>query len=145
MQESKELFINYIRKHNFKWSKQRDHIIDIFLCADGHVTADELYHLVKKKYPNIGYATVYRTLKLLSSCGLATAARFGNKFARYESTQKSRHHDHLICTRCGRIVEFESAPIEKLQNAVARQNGFTISNHKMVLYGICGTCNKAKH
>jgi Fur family ferric uptake transcriptional regulator len=140
MPELKKQFINYVKQNNGKWSKQRDHIIDIFLSADGHVTAEELYHLARKKYPHIGSATVYRTLKLLSSCGLATAARFGHKFARYESTQKSRHHDHLICTECGRILEFASDQIEKLQKTVAQQHGFTITHHKLVLYGICKSC-----
>jgi Fur family ferric uptake transcriptional regulator len=144
MAKSKEQFIDYLKEHNFKWSRQRDHIVDIFLSAKGHVTADELYYLVTKKYPQIGYATVYRTLKLLSKCGLASSARFGNKFAQFESTQKRRHHDHIICTECGRIVEFESAKIEKLQDSVARHHGFTVTHHKMVLYGMCPSCTKVK-
>jgi len=83
MSETKEQFISYLKNNNLKWSKQRDYLIDIFLSANGHVTADELYKVAQKKYPQIGYATVYRTLKLLANSGIATAARFGLYSARF--------------------------------------------------------------
>ena len=145
MLELKDQFITYLKKNNLKWSKQRDYLIDVFLSADGHVTADELYKVVQKKYPQIGYATVYRTLKLLANSGIATASRFGHKSARFEMSRRDQHHDHLVCTECGDIIEFESEQIENIQETVARKKGFTITHHKLVLYGICRSCNKAKH
>ena len=145
MSETKENFIRYLKNNNLKWSKQRDYLIDVFLSADGHVTADELYKVVQKKYPQIGYATVYRTLKLLANSGIATASRFGHKSARFEMSRRDHHHDHLVCTECGEIIEFESEQIESIQQTVARQKGFTITHHKLVLYGVCRSCNKAKH
>jgi len=145
MIEIKEHFISYLKNNNLKWSKQRDYLIDIFLSADDHVTADELYKVAQKKYPQIGYATVYRTLKLLANSGIATAARFGHKSARFEMSNRDHHHDHLVCTECGNIIEFESEQIEKIQETVAHKKCFTITHHKLVLYGICKSCNKARH
>jgi Fur family ferric uptake transcriptional regulator len=142
MSDSKTRFIAYLKNRSLKWSKQREHLFDLFISADGHVTADELYAKAVKDFPEIGYATVYRTLRLLAESGLATAARFGHKSARFENARTDRHHDHMVCTRCGSITEFSSAQIEKLQVAVARQKGFTMTHHKMVLYGTCGKCTK---
>jgi Fur family ferric uptake transcriptional regulator len=142
MKDPKELFINYLKEHNLKWSKQREQLVDLFLSAEGHVTADELYHTAQKIYADIGYATVYRTLRLLARSGIASAARFGHKSARYENAGKARHHDHMVCTRCGMIIEFESPQIEKSQNEIARQKGFTMTHHKMVLYGVCKECTQ---
>ena len=144
MSDPKSHFIEYLKDHSLKWSKQREHLFDLFVSADGHVTADELYQLALKDFPDIGYATVYRTLRLLAESGLATAARFGHKSARYETARQDRHHDHMVCTRCGSITEFSSAHIEKLQEAAARQQGFTMTHHKMVLYGTCRKCTQKK-
>jgi Fur family transcriptional regulator, ferric uptake regulator len=144
MPDSKARFIQYLKERSLKWSRQREHLFDLFAGADGHVTADELYALAVKDFPEIGYATVYRTLRLLSESGLATAARFGHKSARYENTLSHRHHDHMVCTRCGSISEFSSAQIERLQDAVARDNKFTVTHHKMVLYGVCRKCAQKK-
>jgi Fur family ferric uptake transcriptional regulator len=140
MKNSKERFINYLKEHNLKWSRQREQLVELFVSSAGHVTADEFYHQAQKKYPDIGYATVYRTLRLLASSGIASAARFGHKSARYENAEKARHHDHMVCTRCGMIIEFESPHIEKAQKQIARQKGFTMTHHKMVLYGVCAEC-----
>jgi len=144
MPDSKAHFIQYLKDHSLKWSKQREQLFDLFVSADGHVTADELYKLAVRDFPDIGYATVYRTLRLLAQSGLATAARFGHKSARYENVRKDRHHDHMVCTRCGDITEFSSAQIEKLQDAVARKQGFALTHHKMVLYGTCRKCSQKK-
>jgi Fur family ferric uptake transcriptional regulator len=142
MSVTKEQFISYLKNNNLKWSRQRDHLMDIFLSAEGHLTADELFKQAQQKYPQIGYATVYRTLKLLANCGIATAARFGHKSARFEMSRTDRHHDHLVCTECGGIIEFKSDQIENMQETVARKKGFTITHHKLFLYGICKSCNK---
>jgi Fur family ferric uptake transcriptional regulator len=145
MSQTKEHFISYLKDNKLKWSKQRDYLIDIFLSAEGHVTADDIYKIAQQKYPQIGYATVYRTLKLLANSGIVTAARFGQKSARFEMYRTDRHHDHLVCTECGGIIEFKSDQIENMQETVARKKGFTITHHKLVLYGICKACNKIRH
>ena len=130
----------YLATQGLKSTGQRDDILRIFVEAGRHVSADELYHLVRKAKPRIGYATVYRTLKLLSDAGLAHERRFADGFTRYEYNASDAHHDHLICTRCGTIIEFENEKIEQLQRLVAKRNRFLVQNHKLELYGLCAGC-----
>ena len=94
--------------------------------------------------PRVGYATVYRTVRLLRESGLAAERHFHDGEARFENVEEQHHHDHLICERCGRIVEFANDEIEALQERVAHELGFVISRHKMELYGICGACRTGR-
>jgi Fur family ferric uptake transcriptional regulator len=116
-----------------------------FVDARRHVSAEELAITVKKSNPGIGYATVYRTLKLLHKAGLADERRFDDGITRYEYTTSGDHHDHLICTKCGLIIEFENKRIEALQGDVARRNRFTVQSHKLEMYGLCAGCQKTKN
>lgn len=127
-----------------KSSNKRSFIIEYFLKADRHFTVEELYDEIKQKKPGISYSTVYRTLKLLAECGLASECTFGYSVSRYEPIHQSQHHDHLICRKCGKIIEFENDKIEKLQKDVARKYRFHVSTHKLELYGLCSKCCKAK-
>jgi Fur family ferric uptake transcriptional regulator len=104
------------------------------------LSAEELYLLIRKSDKGIGYATVYRTLKLLGEAGLAHERRFEDGITRFEYNAADGHHDHLICTRCGRIIEFENEQIEELQRAVAKKNKFLVSSHKLELHGLCDGC-----
>jgi len=97
---------------------------------------------VRQKHPRIGYATVYRTLKLLAECGLAEQRHFGDGQTRYEQSDSREHHDHLICTECGAILEFEDPGIERLQLKVAKEHNFTIQRHRLEIYGQCAKCSK---
>jgi Fur family ferric uptake transcriptional regulator len=132
----------YLADQGLKSTKQRDAILKIFAGAQQHLNADELYVRVKKVNPGIGYATVYRTLKLLAEAGLAEECRFEDGFSRFEYKNGNAHHDHLVCTRCGTIIEFENARIEALQHDVAKEKGFTVHSHKMDLYGLCVACQQ---
>ena len=106
----------YLRKRGLKLTKQREKIAKHFLVKDKHFSVEELYYEMKKITPGIGYTTVYRTLKLLVSAGLAVIRRFSDNITRFEPLLRNEHHDHIICIGCGRIVEFENYRIEKLQN-----------------------------
>jgi len=130
----------YITGQGLRSTSQRDEILNLFIKADSHLSAEELYVLVKKSHPCIGYATVYRTLKLLAKAGLAQERRFEDGFTRYEHPRSEAHHDHLICTRCGAIIEFENERIETLQQNIARINRFKVLSHKLELYGLCEGC-----
>lgn len=130
----------YLSGQGLKSTRQRDVVLNAFVSAGRHLSAEELYLLVKKSNPGIGYATVYRTLKLLAEAGLADERRFEDGFTRYEYNASDGHHDHLICTRCGRILEFENERIEQLQQDVARKNRFKVQSHKLELYGLCSDC-----
>lgn len=135
---------SYLAGRGLKSTKQRDLILDAFLASGRHLSAEELYLLVKQSEPGIGAATVYRTLKLLAEAGLAQERRFEDGVARFEMISAQKHHDHLICTACGTIIEFENARIEALQQAVARKHRFLVQSHKLELYGICAICRSRK-
>jgi Fur family ferric uptake transcriptional regulator len=136
-------FKEHLRAERLKSTAQRDTIARVFLETQRHISVEELYTEVKRRNPRIGYATVYRTLKLLKDCGLAAERHFRDGEARYESAQK-RHHDHLICEICGRIEEFEEPRIEALQEKAASRFGFRFTGHKMELYGVCRSCQKTE-
>ena len=138
---SKQL-AEYLADQGLKSTSQRDTILQIFVDAGRHLSAEELYARVKKAHPGIGYATVYRTLKLLTEAGLAEERRFEDGFTRYEYKASDGHHDHLICTHCGQIIEFENERIEELQQDVARKNRFRVQSHKLELYGLCSDCQR---
>lgn len=143
MPEKREIFRNYISKQGLKLTRQREVILDEFLRTEAHLSTEDLYLKVRKKHPHIGYATVYRTLKLLAECGLAKERDFGAGQALYEVTQRGQHHDHLICTVCGNIIEFEDEGIEELQKQVARKHNFTIRDHRLEIYGRCAKCSSS--
>jgi Fur family transcriptional regulator, ferric uptake regulator len=128
----------HLSKHQLKLTRQREQILSTFLKIE-HITAEQMYRLLAKKDPHIGLATIYRTLNLFCEAGLAQARHFGTQ-TQYDNVSHKRHHDHLICTSCGKIVEFENDDIERLQEEVATRNGFTIQTHKLELYGLCTSC-----
>jgi Fur family ferric uptake transcriptional regulator len=138
-------FEQVLHERGLKSTAQRDDIARVFFGAAKHLSVDELHAAVKKVNPRVGYATVYRTLKLLKECGFAEERHFDDGQARYEpATSEEQHHDHLICERCGRIVEFNSDELEKLQDRIARTLGFVVHRHRMELYGICADCREGR-
>jgi len=133
---------NYLTKNRLKSTKQRDIIVETFFETQGeHVKIEELLELVRKKNPQIGYATVYRTLMLLVDAGVAHQRHFHDGQSRFE-IESAHHHDHLICTECGKIVEFENNTIEEIQEKVAKKNKYNLTGHKLELYGVCEDCQK---
>lgn len=142
--EEERIFEEYLKAKNLKHSKQRKEILDIFLSIDRHLSVEDLYRIVQKKNPKIGHATIYRTLKLLCECGLCRELKFEDGITRYEHLYGHKHHDHLICIRCGRFVEVLDPEIERLQEKLAKQHGFYPERHRMELYGICKRCKSRK-
>ena len=141
-QHAKDNFRSYLVTQGLKSTRQRDLILDAFLRAGEHLSTEELYLRLREQHPHIGYATVHRTLKLFAECGIAEPRHFGDGQTRYESSAREEHHDHLICTVCGAIVEFENPQIEALQESVASQHGFRIVRHRLELYGCCAACQR---
>lgn len=127
----------YMRKKGLRSTAQRRVVTDVFFSSPGHFSIEELLHEVRKEEPRVGYATVYRTLKLLKESGLAHERHFGDGVSRYEVHHEDEHHDHLICTECGAIIEFEDDRIERLQLKLAEEKGFVLSRHRHDLYGVC--------
>lgn len=140
--QEKSILQEYLSSKKFKHSSQREKVLEVFLSEEKHLTAEELYNIVKEKFPQIGFATVYRTLKLLCNCGLSRELHFKDDPARYEHLYGHEHHEHLICIKCGKFIEVINPEIEKLQERLFRTHGFIPQGHRMELYGICRKCNK---
>lgn len=132
----------HMLKKGLRQTDQRKLIVETFFRAPNHVSIEELLAEVRAQDSRVGYATVYRTLKLLAECGVAHERRFGDGLARYELADGNTHHDHLICLECGAIVEFEEPRIEKLQDDIATRHGWELRSHKHEMYGVCPACQK---
>ena len=136
----KQIFRDYLLTQGLKSTSQREIILDEFLRSDEHPSTEDLYLRVRKKNPQVGYATVHRTLKLFAECGITSVRNFGDGSTRYESVSEDEHHDHLVCSECGLIIEFEDDQIEKLQEKVAKKHKFKVIDHRLELYGLCEKC-----
>lgn len=131
---------DYMAKHGLRSTEQRRLVTETFFATTEHLSIEDLLDKVRDEEPRIGYATVYRTLKLLKECGLAFERHFGDGVSRYEVAWQDEHHDHLICVECEKIIEFEDEAIEGLQHEVAANLGFKLVRHKLELYGVCADC-----
>ena len=137
--EEKEVFAAYLAENHLKRSEQREAIVDAFLRSDRHLSVDDLLRLVQKRRPDVGRTTVYRTLKLLQSAGLATELELRGE-TRFEREYNRAHHDHFICQGCGEIIEFSSPEIERIQDEIADGLGFVIEGHRHQIFGRCRAC-----
>ena len=136
-----EKFKALLKSNSLKFTKQRELILKFLYENDGHFTPEDIYMLIKKEYPdvNIGIATVYRTLTLLENEGIAGSISFGVQGKKYELGLK-KHHDHLICTSCGEIIEFFDETIERQQEKIAEKYHFKMTDHTMKIIGLCEKC-----
>ncbi|HYY56799.1 MAG TPA: transcriptional repressor [Pyrinomonadaceae bacterium] len=142
MSEEQEVFLQHLQKAGLKRTAQRDLILDVFLRTEKHLSSEDLYRLVQTEDQTIGQTTVYRTLKLLTEAGLAREVRFGDGRTHYEHNYKHQHHDHMICTECGKIIEFYSAQLEALQDAMAAKYRFEPTHHLLRILGVCVDCRR---
>ncbi len=140
--EAESLFHGHLKRVGLKHTGQRDTILRAFLETRDHLSTDELYRLVKKQDDRIGFTTVYRTLKLLAECGLASEVAFNDGVTRYEHQYNRRNHHHMVCTECGSSVEFFSPGIERIEQEVGRKHKYTPTRHTFQIYGICDLCRK---
>ena len=137
LRELKQRWQAFTAGEGLKTTAQRDLIVDEFLRCGGHVSIEELLARVRRRQPRVGYVTVYRTLRLLQAADLAVARQFGDGQTRFEVADRHAHHDHLICTDCGLIVEVTEPEIERRQEEAARRLGFRVESHKLELYARC--------
>ena len=135
-----------LKEKQLKFTRQRELVLKALYENEGHFSPEEIQRLIQASAPDVrvGIATVYRTLALLEEEGLAESISFGKAGKRYEIGMK-KHHDHLICTRCGRIIEFVDDVIEERQEAVGRKFDFTITDHTMKILGLCKECRQREH
>ncbi|MCB4743483.1 MAG: transcriptional repressor [Sulfurovum sp.] len=136
-----EQFKHLLKSNALKFTKQRELILKFLYENEGHFTPEDIYILIKKSHPNIniGIATVYRTLALLENEGIAGSISFGVQGKKYEFGMR-KHHDHLICTDCGEIIEFLDETIEERQEEIAKKFNFKMQDHAMKIIGLCEKC-----
>ena len=133
-------FGEFLNRSGLRSTRRRDQIVRTFFATRRHLGAEELYHRIYAQDRRIGLVTVYRTLKLLREAGLATGRQFGETYTRFDPNPTDQPHDHLICTRCGKIQEFADTRLREARGRVARVHGFTVTEHKLELYGLCRDC-----
>ncbi|MCH5280948.1 MAG: transcriptional repressor [Lachnospiraceae bacterium] len=142
----KDKWEKILRDKGIKVTKQRVLVLGIIASSpDRHFTAEEIYDLVKAEYPEIGLATVYRTIQVLVELHLVDKLSMDDGFARYEfgkegGNESGHHHHHLICTRCGSIFSFQDDLLEELEKKILSKTGFLVSDHEVKLYGCCKEC-----
>ena len=142
--DTRRIWHAFLSERHLNASKTRDAVVEVFLETKDHVDLQSLHERTRRRHPGVGFATVYRTMKLLEQAGIAQVRHFSDaRETLYEVATGRAHHDHLICERCGRIVEFVSDAVERLQEEIATQHGFAMSRHRHELYGLCSVCRAA--
>jgi len=144
MKSAKAVFRQYLKDKGLLHSKQREQILDVLLKTEKHTTVDGLYELVRKKNPKIGLATVYRAMRVICDAGLAKEVDFGDGLKRFEHKYQHQHHHHLVCIKCGRVIEIANPEIERLQKKLASQHNFAPTRDTMKIFGICSRCKRNK-
>jgi len=141
--ESREAFRRYLRSRHIKDTSARREVLDVVLGLKGHFQADDVTDLLKGGSRTVGKATVYRTLPLLVDCGILKRVHFDMKRAHFELARGGEPHDHMVCRRCGRIVEFASDEVLELRGRIAREHHFHVIGHRFQLSGLCWECSIA--
>ncbi|MBZ5646621.1 MAG: transcriptional repressor [Acidobacteriia bacterium] len=142
MREAEGIFHKHLKKVGLKQTGQRDTILRAFIETREHLSTEELARLVRKRDAKIGYTTVYRTLKLLAECGLASEVSFHDGVARFEHQYNRRSHHHMVCTECGSSVEFFSPEVDKIEQEIGRKHHYLTTRHTFQVYGVCEDCRK---
>lgn len=133
-------FERFIRRKGLKLTSQRRRILKRVFATNRHFTAEEIHESFRRGRDDLSRATVYRTLSLLVEGGFLDMLELGGDTKRYEHILGREHHDHLLCIRCGTVVEFQEARIEELQEVVAQRHGFRITSHSLRIFGNCKKC-----
>lgn len=139
-----QVLVDYLKDRNLKVTPHRELILENFIDNEGHRSVEDIYRAVREQDPRIGYTTVYRTMKLLADCGLASELDLADGVTRYEHLFNHEHHDHMICMECGTSIEFVNPEIEALQDIASTELGFKVHNHKLQIYGLCADCLRAQ-
>jgi Fur family ferric uptake transcriptional regulator len=140
IREAEEIFLRHLKRVGLKQTEQRSAILRTFLETREHLSIDELHKLVRRTDPRIGFTTVYRTLKLLAGCGLASEVAFHDGIARYEHQYNRRSHHHMVCTECGASVEFFSEKVGEIEQEVGCKHHYVTTRHTFQIYGVCEEC-----
>lgn len=140
-EKAEKLWVEYLKQKFLKYTPERKTILEAVCAMDSHFEADEVFlRLRRGGARRISRATVYRTLPLLESCGLIRRVVFIDKHTNYENVYGYTHHEHLICLKCGKVIEFYKQPLEDTLEAIAQENRFKSIAHKLEITGFCEQC-----
>lgn len=147
MTDNQDYFKKFLRENGLKVTNQRIAILEVFRdCPGCHLTAEELYDHVKREHPEIGLATVYRTVQKLSELGLIDKINLDDGYVRYEISmmegETCHHHHHLICLNCGEVFAFAGDMLDSLEEHITHSMGFQVVDHEVKLFGYCKACRK---
>lgn len=144
MEKEVNIFNSFLKEKKLKRTVQREIILETFLKTERHITPEDLYRMLKRKHPNIGLSTIYRTLKLFADSNLARELRRPDGSSVFEHKYDHPHHDHLVCERCGKYFEFYDEVIEEQQKRIVESQKFTMTGHRLEIFGICSKCQDGK-
>jgi Fur family ferric uptake transcriptional regulator len=137
-----ERFRRYLRDHRLPVTRPRDLVAETVFLSDDHLSVDAIQRRLKERGVRVGTATVYRTLDVLVQSGLVRAHDFGEGYKRYEPMPTQAHHEHLVCVRCGRVVEFANERLERMLPIIADEHAFQHQRHRVEIYGVCRECRQ---
>jgi Fur family ferric uptake transcriptional regulator len=135
-----DVFRRFLRDRNLPLTQQREAVAAVVFFADGHLSVDDIEHVLSERRTRVGKATVYRTLALLERSGLVHEHDFGEGFKRYEPASGQTRHGHLICRSCGRVSEFTHERLERMVALIAEAASFRHEQHELEVYGRCQDC-----
>jgi Fur family ferric uptake transcriptional regulator len=138
----RDRFRRYLRDHHQPITRQRELVAQVLFHAQDHLSVEGIRGELRRQGEPVGLATVYRTLELLVESGLVRAHEFGEGFKRYEAVAAQSDHEHLICERCGRVVEFANERLERMLPVLADEHGFQHRRHRVEVYGVCRACRQ---
>lgn len=141
MKKEIEIFEQHVQEKGLKHSRKRSQILNAFLNSQEHLSAEDLFQRVKQDHPEIGYTTVYRTLKLIAESGIAETVDFNDGVKRFERKIGREYHAHFICTKCGNNFEVFDKNIEGLSSKLADAQGFFPQKHRLEIFGLCKKCS----
>ncbi|MGI5852839.1 MAG: Fur family transcriptional regulator [Bacillota bacterium] len=132
-----------LEEKGYRLTPQRQAVLETFLAnPDRHLSADDVYSIVKATNPEMGVATVYRTLELFRELHIISEQDFGQGMSRYECACDDSHHHHIVCLKCGRVWEFNNATLERVERQLAKDYDFDVVGHNMQLFGYCKNCRQ---
>ena len=136
----KDKFKGFLKERDLKYTPERNEIVEAIIKLQNHFDAEDIYKQLREHNSNVSLATVYRTIPLLIDCGLITETFHCRDKVLYEKIYNKRHHDHLVCINCGKIIEFYNEDVEVLQNEICQNDQFLATEHRLEIKGYCKEC-----